>query len=75
MPQKRSWFKMRPSLAVLAMALMLPPATWGASTFKVLYKFTGGADGDSPERSDLRQTRESLWHNQRWGCDRERYGL
>jgi hypothetical protein len=27
------------------MALMLPLATWGASTYKVLYKFTGGADG------------------------------
>jgi hypothetical protein len=44
MPRKKSWFKMRPTLAVLMMALMLPLATWGASTYKVLYKFTGGAD-------------------------------
>jgi uncharacterized repeat protein (TIGR03803 family) len=48
MPQKKSWFKMRPILAALTMALMLPLASWGASTFKVLYKFTGGADGASP---------------------------
>jgi uncharacterized repeat protein (TIGR03803 family) len=48
MPQKKSSFKMRPILAVLTMALMLPLASWGASKYKVLYKFTGGADGGTP---------------------------
>ena len=48
MPQKKSSFKMRPILAVLTMTLMLPLTTWGASTFKVLYEFTGGADGGTP---------------------------
>jgi uncharacterized repeat protein (TIGR03803 family) len=48
MPQKNSSFKLRPILAVLTMTLTLPLTTWGASTFKVLYKFTGGADGGTP---------------------------
>ena len=48
MPQKKSSFKMRPILAVLTMALILPLASWGASKYKVLYKFTGGADGGIP---------------------------
>jgi hypothetical protein len=57
MPRKKSWFKMRPTLAVLMMALMLPLATWGASTYKVLYKFTGGADGAG---HSSRQAREGV---------------
>jgi uncharacterized repeat protein (TIGR03803 family) len=48
MPQKKSSFKMCSILAVLTMALMLPLASWGASKYKVLYKFTGGADGGTP---------------------------
>jgi len=34
------------------------------SNYKVLYKFTGGANGDDPRcRRDLRRSRESLWHD------------
>jgi uncharacterized repeat protein (TIGR03803 family) len=48
MTRKESWFKVRPILAALTMTLMLPLTTWGASKFKVLYEFTGGADGSTP---------------------------
>jgi len=48
MTRKESWFKVRPILAALTMTLMLPLTTWGASKYKVLYEFTGGADGGTP---------------------------
>ena len=48
MTGKESWFKVRPILAALTMTLMLPLTTWGASKYKVLYEFTGGADGGTP---------------------------
>jgi hypothetical protein len=33
---------------VLTTALALSIATWAATSYKVLYKFTGGADGGCP---------------------------
>jgi uncharacterized repeat protein (TIGR03803 family) len=48
MTRKESWFKVLPILAALTMTLMLPLTTWGASKYKVLYEFTGGADGGTP---------------------------
>lgn len=49
MAQKKRWFRISRILAVLTAALVLSVATWGASTFKVLYRFPGsGASGASP---------------------------
>jgi uncharacterized repeat protein (TIGR03803 family) len=48
MPQKKCCFRISRILAVSTTALVLSIATWAASTYKVLYKFTGGADGASP---------------------------
>jgi uncharacterized repeat protein (TIGR03803 family) len=48
MPQRKCWFRMRRILGVFTTALVLLVATLSASTYKVLYKFSGGADGASP---------------------------
>jgi uncharacterized repeat protein (TIGR03803 family) len=48
MRQKKFWFTISGILAVLAMALMLPTGAVAASKYKVLHKFTGGADGSNP---------------------------
>jgi uncharacterized repeat protein (TIGR03803 family) len=48
MPRKKSLLGMSPILAVFTTILMLPLAGWGASKYKVLYSFTGGADGGTP---------------------------
>ncbi len=48
MRRKKSWFRMSGILIVLAVALMLPAQAVAASKYKVLHKFTGGADGGLP---------------------------
>src|SRR5438132_1696886 len=45
MRQKKSWFIVGVTLAVIAVALVLAPGAWAASTFKVLHRFTGGFIG------------------------------
>ena len=53
MRQKKSWFIVGVTLAVIAVALVLAPGAWAASTFKVLHRFTGafigGTDAAQPE--------------------------
>jgi uncharacterized repeat protein (TIGR03803 family) len=53
MRQKKFWFAISGIVAVLAVALMLPTQTVAASKYKVLYKFTGGADGGNPYLAGL----------------------
>jgi uncharacterized repeat protein (TIGR03803 family) len=48
MRQNKFWSTMSGILVVLAVALMLPAGAAAASKYKVLYKFTGGADGGGP---------------------------
>jgi uncharacterized repeat protein (TIGR03803 family) len=47
MNQNKSCFKMMRMLPVL-MSLLLPLSIASASTYKVLYRFTGGSDGGAP---------------------------
>jgi uncharacterized repeat protein (TIGR03803 family) len=48
MRQEKFWFTIGGIVTVLAVALMLPAGAVAASKYKVLHKFTGGADGGSP---------------------------
>src|SRR5207302_4838888 len=48
MRPKKSWSIVGVTLAVIAVALVLAPGAWAASTFKVLHRFTGGTDGAEP---------------------------
>src|SRR3979490_1470442 len=48
MGQRKSWFGINAIVAVFAMALILPMSGWAASTYKILHKFTAGADGGYP---------------------------
>ena len=47
--QNPFWAAVSKVLAVMAvtliMALILAPGAWAASTYKILHRFTGGADG------------------------------
>jgi len=49
MRQKKFWFTIGEILALLVMALMLPALAVAASKYKVLHRFTGGADGANPQ--------------------------
>ena len=46
MRPKKSWSIVGVTLAVIAVALVLAPGAWAASTFKVLHRFPGGSDGE-----------------------------
>ena len=46
MRPKKSWFIVGAILAVIAVALVLAPGAWAASTFKVLHRFPGGSDAE-----------------------------
>jgi len=48
MRHKKFWFILGTTLAVMAVALVLVPGAGAASTFKILYKFKGRADGGTP---------------------------
>ncbi len=52
MKSNKSWAAASRALAAATVALivilMLAPGAWAASKYKVLYEFTGGADGGSP---------------------------
>jgi uncharacterized repeat protein (TIGR03803 family) len=48
MRHKKFWFNIVGTLAVLAMALMLPRGAGAASKYKVLYRFKGSPDGAAP---------------------------
>jgi uncharacterized repeat protein (TIGR03803 family) len=49
MKDKQSWFAVGRTLVVLAVAAMLVSSAWAAE--KVVYSFTGGADGANPATS------------------------
>jgi len=59
------WAVLSKALAVIAatliMALILAPGAWAASRYKVLYKFTGGADGSQPEAGLILDTSGNLY--------------
>ena len=46
MRPKKSWSIVGVTLAVIAVALVLAPGAWAASTFKVLHRFPGGSDAE-----------------------------
>jgi uncharacterized repeat protein (TIGR03803 family) len=52
MKTNKFWTVLSKALAVITVtlvtALILAPSAWAASKYKVLYKFTGGADGSQP---------------------------
>jgi uncharacterized repeat protein (TIGR03803 family) len=53
MLQKKLWFTMSGVLTILVMTLMLQARAEAATKYKVLYRFTGGADGAGPEFGSL----------------------
>ncbi|MGO9085676.1 MAG: choice-of-anchor tandem repeat GloVer-containing protein [Candidatus Sulfotelmatobacter sp.] len=59
----KSWFAVTKSLAVIAltliMASMLAPGAWGQ--YKILYNFTGAADGSTPFSSLILDTSGNLY--------------
>jgi hypothetical protein len=72
--------------ALLVSAILTPllvPSTAAASKYKVLYKFTGGVDGELPEaglifdlcRRDSRRDGESLRHDPRGQSYDLRFGV
>ena len=60
MRPKKSWFIVGAILAVIAVALVLAPGAWAASTFKVLHRFTGGTDGAEPVLAASSSTRPGI---------------
>jgi uncharacterized repeat protein (TIGR03803 family) len=67
MRKKNFWFMLSGTLAVLATALMSPKGAVAASTYKVLYKFTGGADGKNPDDGLIFDTAGNLYGTTIWG--------
>ena len=59
------WTAVSKALAVttvtLIIALILAPGAWAASKYKVLYKFTGGADGSQPYAGLIFDTSGNLY--------------
>ena len=49
MRQKKFWFMLWGILVMFALALILPRQAVAASKYKVLHRFTGGADGANPQ--------------------------
>ena len=48
MRQRKSWFGINAIVAVFGVALIVPMSGWAASTYKILHRFTAGADGGYP---------------------------
>lgn len=65
MKNNKFWAAVSKALAVIAatliMALILAPGAWAASRYKVLYKFTGGADGSQPGAGLILDTSGNLY--------------
>ena len=63
--RKLFWAVVSKALAVIAatliMALILAPGAWAANKYKVLYKFTGGADGSQPYAGLIFDTSGNLY--------------
>jgi len=68
MRQKKFWFTIGEILALLVMALMLPALAVAASKYKVLHRFTGGADGANPQGGLVFDPAGSLYGTTRRDC-------
>jgi uncharacterized repeat protein (TIGR03803 family) len=71
MKKNRFWTAFGRVLAVatvmLIIALMLAPGAWAANKYKVLYQFTGGADGKDPESALILDATGNLYGTTCWG--------
>lgn len=69
MRQKTSWFLLVPVLVFMIANIGFATRAWGASTFKVLYKFTGGTDGLGPQAGVIVDDEGNLYGTSVYGGD------